>query len=74
MATRRRSLHAMLVVRTMLISNGALLALIGALYAVFGGRPSGFIVGGVLGACAATLWALVPLTDPYRSDRRTARW
>jgi hypothetical protein len=74
MVTRRRSLHGMLVVRTMLISNGALLALIGALYAVFGGRPSGFIVGGVLGACAVTLWALVPLTDPYRSDRRTARW
>jgi hypothetical protein len=71
---RRRSLHGLLVVRTMLITNGALLALIGALYAVFGGRPSGYIVGGVLGAAAVVLWALVPLTDPYRSDRHTARW
>jgi hypothetical protein len=71
---RRRSLHGLLVVRTMLITNGALLALIGVLYAVFGGRPSGFIIGGVLGAAAVTLWALVPLTDPYRSDRHTARW
>ena len=71
---RRRSLHGLLVVRTMLITNGALLAFIGALYAVFGGRPSGYIVGGVLGAVAVVLWALVPLTDPYRSDRHTARW
>jgi drug/metabolite transporter (DMT)-like permease len=71
---RRRSLHGLLVVRTMLITNGALLALIGALYAVFGGRPSGYIIGAVLGAAAVALWALVPLTDPYRSDRHTARW
>jgi len=71
---RRRSLHGLLVVRTMLISNGVLLAAIGALYVAFGGSPSGYIVGGVLGACAVALWALVPLTDPYRSDRRTARW
>ena len=71
---RRRSLHGMLVMRTMLVSNGAVLALIGALYLAFGSRPTGYIVGGVLCACAVTLWALVPLTDPYRSDRRTARW
>jgi len=71
---RRRSLHGLLVVRTMLISNGALLAIIGALYVAFGSRPTGYIVGGVLGACAVALWAVVPFTDPYRSDRRTARW
>jgi hypothetical protein len=71
---RRRSLHGMLVVRTMLVSNGALLALIGALYLVFGSRPTGYIVAGVLFACAVALWALLPLTDPYRSDRRTTRW
>jgi hypothetical protein len=74
MTMRRRSVLGMVVVRTMLISNGALLALIGALYAVFGGRPSGYIVGGVLGAAAVGLWALVPLTDPYRSERHTTRW
>ncbi len=71
---RRRSLHGLLVVRTMLISNGALLALIGVLYLAFGSHPTGYVVGGVLCACAVALWALVPLTDPYRSDRRTTRW
>jgi hypothetical protein len=71
---RRRSLQGLLVVRTMLISNGALLALIGALYLAFGSRPTGYVVGGVLCTCALALWALVPLTDPYRSDRRTTRW
>jgi hypothetical protein len=71
---RRRSLLGLVVVRTMLISNGLLLALIGALYAAFGSHPTGYVVGGVLGAAAIGLWALVPLTDPYRSDRNTTRW
>jgi len=71
---RRRSLHGLLVVRTMLIANGTLLALFSALYLVFGSRPAGWIVGGVLGAAAVGLWLLVPFTDPYRSDRHHTTW
>jgi hypothetical protein len=66
---RRRSLHGMLVTRTLLIANGALLAVMSGLYLAFGSRPSGFIIGGVLGAGALGLWLAIPSTDPYRSDR-----
>jgi hypothetical protein len=71
---RRRSLHSLLVVRTMLIANGALLAVFSGIYLVLGAKPGGWIVGGVLGAAAIGLWLAVPLTDPYRSDRHHATW
>ncbi|HWW44160.1 MAG TPA: hypothetical protein VN180_03740 [Acidimicrobiia bacterium] len=71
---RRRSLHSLLVVRTMLIANGALLAVFSGIYLVLGAKPGGWIVGGVLGAAAIGLWLAVPLTDPYRSDRHRATW
>ena len=70
----RRSLHGLLVVRTMLIANGALLAMLSGLYLAFGAKPDGWIVGGVLGVAAIGLWLAVPLTDPYRSDRHRATW
>jgi hypothetical protein len=70
----RRSLHGLLVVRTMLIANGALLAVFSGIYLVLGAKPGGWIVGGVLGAAAIGLWLAVPLTDPYRSDRHRATW
>ena len=61
----------MLVVRTLMIANGAVLALFGALYLAFGSRPTGWIVGGVLGA---TLLALVAGTLPaQRAARLPAR-
>ena len=71
---RRRSLHSLLVVRTMLIANGALLAVFSGIYLALGAKPGGWIVGGVLGAAAIGLWLAVPLTDPYRSDRHRATW
>lgn len=55
--------------RFMLVANGILLGVIGGLYAAFGTRPGGYVVGGVLGAVALGLWLAVPLTDPYRSER-----
>jgi hypothetical protein len=64
-----RRLHALLVIRTLLIANGAILAAISGLYLTVGSKPGGWIVGGVLGAGALGLWAGVPFTDPYRSDR-----
>jgi hypothetical protein len=66
---RRRSLQSLLVVRYMLVTNGILLGIVAALYAAFGTRPGGYIVGGVLGAAALGLWFAVPLTDPYRAER-----
>jgi hypothetical protein len=71
---QRRSLHGLLVVRTMLIANGAILAMCSGLYLILGAKPAGWIVGGVLGAAAIGLWLAVPLTDPYRSDRHRATW
>jgi hypothetical protein len=66
---RRRSHQTLLVMRFMLMSNGVILAGFGLLYALFGSRPTGYIVGGVLGAAAIGLWMAIPLTDPYRDER-----
>jgi len=66
---RRRSFQSLLVMRFMLVANGTILGAIAALYVAFGARPSGFIIGGVLGALGLGLWLAVPLTDPYRSER-----
>jgi hypothetical protein len=62
----QRSLQSLLVIRYLLLSNGVILAVIGVLYAAFGERPAGYVIGGVLGGAAIVLWSLVPLTDPYR--------
>jgi len=59
--------------RVLLVANGVLLAIFAGLYVVFGARPSGYVAGGILAAAALALWALVPLTDPYRSER-AGRW
>ncbi len=66
-AGRGRSVQTLLVVRFLLVANGGLLAVFAALYLLFGGRPAGYVIGGVLGAAALGLWSLVPRTDPYRS-------
>jgi hypothetical protein len=66
---RRRSFQALLVMRFLLISNGMILAAFGGLYAAFGSRPAGYIVGGILGVVALGLWMAVPLTDPYRAEK-----
>jgi hypothetical protein len=61
-----RSIGALLVVRLLLISNGVILVAIGVLYALYGSRPAGLVVGGLLSALGLGLFACVPLTDPYR--------
>ena len=66
---RRSSVRGLLVMRVLMVSNCVILAAVGALYLAFGARPGGYLVGGVLGGAAAGLWALIPLTDPYRSER-----
>ena len=64
-----RSVGGLFVVRLLLIGNGLVLLAVGALYAIFGSRPAGLAVGGVLAAVAFALFACVPLTDPYRRRR-----
>ena len=60
--------------RVLLVSNGVILAALALLYGVFGS----LVVCVVLGLASATLWSLLPLTDPYRREeleekrRRTA--
>ena len=58
--------HDLLAIRLLLIANGCILAVIAGLYALFGGRPAGLVVGAALGALAVALFACVPLTDPER--------
>jgi hypothetical protein len=65
-----RSLRSLFAVRVLLIANGVCLVAIGALYLGYGARPAGFVVGGLLVAVAAVLFGCVPLTDPYRRERR----
>jgi len=50
--------------RVLLVSNGVILAALALLYGVFGS----LVVCVVLGLASATLWSLLPLTDPYRHD------
>jgi hypothetical protein len=54
--------QGLLVVRLLLVSNGVLLGALAVLYAVFGT----YVVSAVLGVGALGLWALLPVTDPYR--------
>ena len=61
--------RTLIVIRTLLVANGVLLAAVSGLYLVFGSRPAGWVIGGVLGAMALVLWAAVPLADPYRAHR-----
>jgi hypothetical protein len=58
------------VIRLLLVGNGVALTAIGALYVVYGSRPSGLVIGGVLLAAAFVLFGLVRLTSPYPRRRR----
>jgi hypothetical protein len=73
-ATRRtfgaRSIGSLLVIRFLLVGNGAVLLAIGVLYLAYGGRPGGLVVGAVLVTSALALFGCVRLTDPYRQRRR----
>jgi hypothetical protein len=53
-----------------LVANVLVLITVGILFLVFAERPAGYIIGGVLWLVAAGLAACLPLTDPYRRERR----
>lgn len=65
-----RSIGSLLVIRFLLIGNGAVLLAIGVLYVVYGARPGGLVVGAVLVSASLVLFACVRLTDPYRQRTR----
>ena len=69
----RLSIGSLLAVRLLLIGNGLTLGAVGVLYATYGDRPSGLIAGGLLIAGAVALLCCIPLTDPYRIERRRRR-
>jgi hypothetical protein len=77
LASRRRlgarSIGGLLVIRFLLVANSIALLAIGALYLLYGARPAGLVVGGVLLGAALALLGCVPLTDPYRAPRRRGR-
>jgi hypothetical protein len=53
-----------------LIANVLVLITVGILFLVFAERPAGYVIGGVLWLVAVGLAACLPLTDPYRRERR----
>jgi hypothetical protein len=67
-----RSIGSLLVLRFLLIANALTLIAVGLLYVVYGAKPGGFIVGGVLIGASLLLVCCIPLTNPYR-ERTTAR-
>jgi len=66
----RLTLGTLFALRFLLIGNGVTLAAAGTLYLVYGARPGGLVVGGVLIAAAVILFSCLPLTRPYRPRRR----
>jgi hypothetical protein len=64
------SIGALLVVRFLLVANAITLAVVGGLFLAFADGRGGLAVGATLVAAAAALLAAVPLTDPYRRERR----
>jgi len=69
---RRRGLSpgASVVLRALLLGNGVLLAVVGFLAAHYVTRPPGIVVGAAFWVGAVVLWSMLPLTDPYRHERR----
>jgi len=53
-----------------LVANVLVLVALGGLFAAFAEHPAGYVVGGVLWTAAGALVACLPLTDPYRRERR----
>jgi hypothetical protein len=65
-----RSIGSLLAIRFLLIGNGAVLLAIGVLYALYGSRPGGLVIGAVLVMASLCLFGCVRLTDPYRPRSR----
>jgi hypothetical protein len=60
----------MLVVRFLLVANALVLVEVGFLSLLFVDRPNGVVVAALVWFAAGCLFGCVPLTDPYRAERR----
>jgi type IV secretory pathway TrbD component len=79
MGMRRRkrgglSIGLSLVLRSLLLANGVLLLVLGGLATAYVNHPPGYVVGIALWLVAIGLFSLMPLTDPYRHERRHGGW
>jgi hypothetical protein len=63
MAMRPTSLMA---IRLLLVSNGLILTVVGALFMIYVDRPAGPIAAACIWGVAAVLFGCVRRTDPYR--------
>jgi hypothetical protein len=60
----------LIVVRSLILANVALLGIVGALYLAFAARPAGPIVAGVIWLAAVALALVLPGTNPRRGGSR----
>jgi hypothetical protein len=68
-----RGLAGWIVVRTILIADVALLAVVGFMSLVWVSQPAGTLAAAALSLVAGGLMALLPLTNPYRIEERRNR-
>jgi hypothetical protein len=69
---RRLSPASLLVIRILLVADGLIVAVVGAISALYVERPAGLIFAGGAWLLAVILFGCVRLTDPYRHEREGA--
>jgi hypothetical protein len=68
-----RRVESLVVVRSLVVANAILLAVVGALFFFFGASPAGVLVAAGLWSGAGLLLGCLPLTDPRRGEQ-PSRW
>jgi hypothetical protein len=68
-----RHLAGWIVVRTILVADVTLLVAAGFISLVWVSAPAGILAAGAMWIGAGCLAGLMPLTDPYRIERRRLR-
>ena len=67
---RRWSASSLLVLRVLLLADAVVLAVVGGIAVAFVERPAGLVAACGAWLLAGALLACLPLTDPYRHERR----
>src|SRR5207245_10840520 len=67
---RRWSASSTLVVRVLLVADAFILAVVGAIAALFVERPAGLFFAGGAWLFAGAPFGCLPLTHPYRPEKR----
>jgi hypothetical protein len=66
--------RAAIVLRTLVLADGVLLAVLGGLALAYVQHPGGVYLAAGLWLASAIVFGLLPLTDPYRRDRHRSTW